>query len=129
MINGFIAVGIALAPATGGASLLVTIPTTIAGVGMGEIIGSSVGSFVGGKIGEATGEDKYEWVSMGDNSEEVILNFKEARTKHFAEIAKQAYEDLQEKIFNSLQNQSSKIVEIVNKFENEIQTFKKELQC
>lgn len=124
-----LAVGIALAPATGGASLLVTIPTTIAGVGMGEIIGSSVGSFVGGKIGEATGEDKYEWVSMGDNSEEIILNFKEARTKHFAEIAKQAYENLQEKIFNSLQNQSSKIAEIVNKFEKDINNFKKELQC
>lgn len=90
---------------------------------------TTTASYVGGKIGEATGEDKYEWVSMGDNSEEVILNFKEVRTEHFAEIAKQAYEALQEKIFKPLEEKSTKIAEILNKFENEIQTFKKELQC
>lgn len=90
---------------------------------------TTVAGYVGGKIGEVTGKDKYEWVSIGDNSEEVILNFKEVRTKHFAEIAKQAYEALQEKIFKPLEEKSTKIAEILNKFENEIQTFKKELQC
>ncbi|MDA3042810.1 MULTISPECIES: hypothetical protein [unclassified Campylobacter] len=90
---------------------------------------TAAAGYVGGKIGEATGEDEIEYVDMGDNSEEVILKFKEARTNLFAKQAEAIYENLQVQIFKPLEEKSSQIAGIINKFEKDMQAFRKELTC
>ena len=105
--------------ATGGASLVIQ-GAVAAAAGLGA-------SYIGGKIGESISEDGTNNLKVGDNKEEVILNFMSSRINHYTNATNKIYAAIQDRVFLPLENVSADIEGKLVKFNEKLNKFLKEL--
>jgi len=90
------------------------------------ILAGGAGGYVGGKIGEMTGSKHTSKVNVGDNKEEVIQKFKEMQIKIHENNTKKVYIKIQDSFFLPLQNIIKNMRLELDKFEENINSLKKE---
>lgn len=117
LLGGLATIGAAVA--TGGASLVITAGAAIAAGG--------VGAYIGGKAGEMTGSKHTAKINIGNNKEEVIQKFKEMQTVIHNDNTKKVYAKLKHSFFIPLQYLIKNMRLELDRFEENINSLKKEL--
>ena len=101
----------------------------IPGVGnvVGSMAGGAIGGWIGSKIGEWTGDYEEIEIYVGDNKEEIILNFQDKLIKEFENITIKTYENINNDFLIPLNKFIDEKETYIKEFETNLKNIKEQL--